>query len=160
MKEIEMLNARIAELDESNISQKMLAENLQAELIEHNRQIDSIREQNAKKMLMLYSSDIYKTLQIKITEEKHLTDKDVADLENLLNEVYPNFIPKLLQQGRISKQDYIMCLLMKFNIPYTNIATLTSHQRNAITNARTKLRKRFLGDNSTLEDFDNLISSL
>jgi len=160
MKEIEMLNARIAELDESNISQKLLAENLQAELIEHNRQIDSIREQNAKKMLMLYSSDIYKTIQIKITNEKHLTDKDVTDLENLLNEVYPNFIPTLLQQGRISKQDYIMCLLMKFNIPYTNIATLTSHQRNAITNARTKLRKRFLGENSTLEDFDNLISSL
>ena len=160
IREIESLNARLAELGETSSFQKVLAENQQTELAEAIRQIDINREQNAHKLQILFSSEIYRTLQIKIANDKHLSDKDVYAIEELLDKVYPSFIPQLLQQGKLNRQDYIMCLLMKFKIPYINIATLTSHQRNAITNARTKLRKRFLGENSTLEDFDNLISSL
>ena len=60
--------------------------------------------------------------------------------------------------------DYVIelqiCYLMKISIPPTHIAIFTNRTKAAISNARTRLAKRLLGEQNSTEKLDAFISDL
>ncbi len=135
-------------LDElENQRQKIEQQNKLAEI-----EIQERIEANEK----VLGSDIYKELRTAIDEEKLITRRMLEDIENLLNKLYPNFLPTIQPCG-LSKTNYAICLLTKMGIQSIDIATLIGRERSTITKAKLKIYTIITGLDGKAADFDNLI---
>lgn len=75
--------------------------------------------------------------------------------------VYPNFSKHLYELSpKLSVIELQICYLMKISIPPTHIAIFTNRTKAAISNARTRLAKRLLGEQNSTEKLDAFISDL
>ena len=101
-------------------------------------------------------SDIYKELKTAIDEEKLITRGMLEDVENLLDKLYPDFLPTIQSCG-LSKTNYAICLLTKMGIQSIDIATLIGRERSTITKAKPKIYTIITGLDGKVADFDNLI---
>ena len=91
----------------------------------------------------------------KITEEKW------SELQKEVDTAYPNFSKHLYELSpKLSVIELRICYLMKISIPPTHIAIFTNRTKAAISNARTRLAKRLLGEQNSTEKLDDFISDL
>ena len=91
----------------------------------------------------------------KITEEKW------SELQKEVDTAYPNFSKHLYELSpKLSVIELQICYLMKISIPPTHIAIFTNRTKAAISNARTRLAKRLLGEQNSTEKLDAFISDL
>ena len=73
----------------------------------------------------------------------------------------PNFSKHLYELSpKLSVIELQICYLMKISIPPTHIAIFTNRTKAAISNARTRLAKRLLGEQNSTEKLDDFISDL
>ena len=78
----------------------------------------------------------------------------------LINKVYPDFLPTLQKLGVEKEQDMKVCLLLKMGFKPSRIAALVSRSDSAIANTRARLYKKVFGKDGKAEDWDKFIISL
>lgn len=93
------------------------------------------------------------------TTQEKLTADDWAALDKGVNMIYPGFKQRLLTK-KLSEQEYRICLLTKAGVSPTGIARLTHKDRAAISNARSRLYKKFFDQKGNCEAWDEFIRSL
>ena len=93
------------------------------------------------------------------TAQEKLTADDWAALDKGVNMIYPGFKQRLLAK-KLSEQEYHICLLTKIGAAPADIARLTCKDRAAISNARSRLYKKFFGQKGNGEAWDEFIRSL
>ena len=107
--------------------------------------------------ITIRESAIYQHL---LTTEKVMNLNEQSEVESILNQVYPDFIPHLLKLGVFKEQELKVCLLLKMGYKPTHIANLVSRSVSAVANTRARLYKKVLGKEGSAEDWDKIIQSL
>lgn len=105
-------------------------------------------------------SEVKKRLEEYITQEKPIKDEDIADIESLLNEVHPSFIPLLQQFGEMNALEFQVSILLKLGFSPMHIASLVLRDKSTISAIRRRLYKKITGQNGSPSDWDNIIHSL
>ena len=111
---------------------------------------------DSKKQTILGSA-VYEKL---LNSEKAVTDKEMKDVEELINVVYPDFITRLHTLGVNKPQDMKVCLLLKMGFSPSHIASLLSRRESTLTNARKNLFKKITGKEGKAEEFDKIIKGI
>ncbi|MBQ6746638.1 MAG: tetratricopeptide repeat protein [Bacteroidaceae bacterium] len=111
---------------------------------------------DSKKQTILGSA-VYEKL---LNSEKAVTDKEMKDVEELINIVYPDFITRLHTLGVNKPQDMKVCLLLKMGFSPSHIASLLSRRESTLTNARKNLFKKITGKEGKAEEFDKIIKGI
>ena len=128
---------------------------LQADLnASHSKVIEPMADSQT---IAIRESAIY---QLLLTTEKAMSLDEQAKVETLLNQVYPDFMSRLLKLGVSKEQELKVCLLLKMGYTPTHIASLVSRSVSAIANTRARLYKKVLGKEGSAEDWDKIIQSL
>lgn len=92
--------------------------------------------------------------------ENRLTDDDWAELDAIVNKLYPGFKHCLLSKTKISETEYHVCLLIKIDFQPAEIARLTFKEASTISNIRRRLFRKFFGTDGNGSDWDDFIQSL
>ena len=161
--QIDQLQQEISTEKEEHFNEKQrLLEELerQRQKIEQQNKLAEIeiqeRSDAGEKVL---ESDIYKELRTVIYSKKLMTEIMLEQVENLLNKLYPDFLPTI-QPCNLSKTNYVICLLTKIGIQSIDIATLVGRERSTITKAKPNIYKKITGLEGNVSDFDSYIQSL
>ena len=113
--------------------------------------------QGDNKKQTIQGSAVYEKL---LNSEKAVTDKEMKDVEELINVVYPDFITRLHTFGVNKPQDMKVCLLLKMGFSPSHIASLLSRRESTLTNARKNLFKKITGKEGKAEEFDKIIKGI
>ena len=110
---------------------------------------------------LIKNSAVYKNLEELALQANNLSPEDWAAVEELLNEVYPSFIPHLRASCQMSERDFHACCLMKLKFSNTTICILTPfNSTQVLSNMCRNLYVRIHGKKGSTEDFANFIDSL
>ena len=114
-------------------------------------------EQADERRNTIRESAIYQKL---LNSTKAITEKDQVEIEELLNQVYPDFFPRLRSLGIVKKHDFIVCMLVKMGFNPSRIASMVSLTLSAITNTRKRMYGKVTGKMGKAEDWDQIVESL
>jgi tetratricopeptide (TPR) repeat protein len=109
------------------------------------------------KTMTIRDADIYQHL---LSTMKVMSETEQHEAWELINKVYPDFLPTLQKLGVEKEQDLKVCLLLKMGFMPSRIAALVSRSDSAIANTRARLHKKVFGKDGKAEDWDNFIISL
>lgn len=115
------------------------------------------RSERLRLEIAIRESSIYQHL---LTTEKAMNTDEQAEVVALLNQIYPDFIPRLMKFGVFKEQDMKVCLLLKMGFKPSRIASLVSRSDSAIANTRARLYKKVLGKEGKAEDWDKIIHDI
>lgn len=105
------------------------------------------------------TSDIYRRIERRLMEQRPLSRDEQDMLEEEVNSLQPSFKPNLYSIYPVSRQDFLMCVLIKLSdIFASNISVLLGRSRSAISKA--KLQVKFLGKSCEVGEFDAFLRSL
>ena len=107
--------------------------------------------------IAIRESAIYQHL---LVTEKAMSPSEQAEVEALLNRIFPDFMSRLLKFGIFKEQELKVCLLLKMGFKPSRIANLVSRSDSAVANTRARLYKKVLGKDGKAEDWDKIIQSL
>ena len=151
------------QLEESNQENHELVERLerQKEQLENANLVAEIKRGEKKQAdSAIMDSTVMKHLQASAIQGKHLTEKNIKDIEKLLDEVYPEFRQHLSQLGKMNPLEYQVCLLLKMGLPPTSIATLVLRDKSTVSLIRRRLLKKVTGRDGAPTDWDSIVLSL
>lgn len=97
---------------------------------------------------------------IAATPPQPMTTADWQQLEEAIEQQHPHFINRVQEFCRLSPQERRVCLLLKLNISPVNIALLTAHSKQSVTNTRSRLYQKAFGTKGTPAQWDEFIMSL
>ena len=89
-----------------------------------------------------------------------MTDTDWTELTKVIEETYPNFVQRLNELCPLSQKELQVCLLIKINVPLTQIADIVCSSKQGISSLRERLYKKFVGEKGKPKDCDNFIRNL
>ena len=121
-----------------------------------------IHTERETRVLSLRQSDLYNELH----EERNwsvdfLTQERIDQKQQQLDSTYNNFTGILRSAyPKISKQELLVCCLIKLEIPLKGIAGLINRGPSAVTNLRKKLYWKLFQEEGTVKDFDQYIAGL
>lgn len=92
--------------------------------------------------------------------EAAMTNADWQQLEALFSQSLPHFLPRLQEFCRLSLQERRVSMLLRLGKTPTDIAQLTAHSKQSVTNTRSRLFEKTFGRKGTPADWDRLVSSL
>jgi tetratricopeptide (TPR) repeat protein len=141
------------------LQMKQRLEHVQRLLKEHMEK-EVRQEEHARVEQAIQDSDVMQRLMELIEKEKPLTDAAIADIEALLDEVSPGFLPLLRKLGELTPMEYQVCLLIKLNLTPIQMATLMLRDKSTISAIRRRLYKKITGQDGSPADWDNIIHSL
>ena len=130
------------------------------QLLKEHLEKESRQEQLKQMERAINESEVKKRLEVYIAEEKPIKDEDIADIESLLNEVHPSFIPLLHQFGDMNPLEFQVSLLLKLGLSPMHIAALVLRDKSTISAIRRRLYKKTTGQNGSPSDWDSIIQSL
>jgi len=131
--------------------QRLLREHMEKEIQQ---------EQRAHMEALIKSSDLMKHLQALLDRGKPLSETDVSDIEALLQEVNPDFLPLLRQLGEMNDLEYQVSLLIKLEFTPIQIASLVLRDKSTISAIRRRLYHKITGQHGNPSEWDNIILSL
>ena len=112
----------------------------------------------------ILSSELYKTLNTLIKENKGISDSNPIwqNLESLILTHSPNFKDTLMKltNGKMSKADIQIALLVRFGISPSGMAILLNLSPGSISSRRNNLCKKIFGKNLGTKAIDTIILSL
>lgn len=152
---------RDAELANDKLRQNLLQ--AQKNWIEKaNVQIEAAQAVKESSWANLQQTDIWRKLHqpVKKNETIRMTDTDWLELTKAVEEIYPNFIQRLNELCPLSQKELQVCLLIKINVPLTQIADIVCSSKQGISSLRERLYKKFSGEKGKPKDCDNFIRSL
>ena len=152
---------KIKELEQAKALQDLLL--AQKEQLEAKNQeiIASLKKQKVLQDSLRQTSIYHFFHQACTQADSKMTEEKWSELQKEVDTAYPNFSKCLYELSpKLSVIELQICYLMKISIPPTHIAIFTNRTKAAISNARTRLAKRVLGEQSSTEELDALISDL
>ena len=105
-------------------------------------------------------SEVMHRLLDHVEKGRPLTDADIVDIEALLNEVIPDFLPLLGELGDMSSLEYQVSLLLKVNLTPIQISSLILRDKSTISAIRRRLYKKITGQEGSPADWDAVVHSL
>jgi hypothetical protein len=81
----------------------------------------------------------------------------MAQLVELVNLSYNNFVERLRMQARLNETDISICCLIKLGVASAHIAFLFNRSKGAITMRRQRLYKKILKKDGTPTQFNEFI---
>lgn len=112
----------------------------------------------------ILTSGLYKTLTEQIEKKKGISDSNPIwkDLENLILKYSPNFKQSLLKltNGKMSKADIQIAILVRFGISPSGMAILLNLAPSSISSRRNNLSKKIFDRNLGTKAIDYIILSL
>jgi tetratricopeptide (TPR) repeat protein len=115
---------------------------------------------NKEKIEKLKETTIYKKLLSDIEKDKVLTDKDIEELDNEINNIFANFRENLFVKYSLSRHEYRVCMLIRCGIKMSDMASLLSCTKSSISKSRTRLHEKVFGEGGNAKDFDEFVNSL
>ena len=131
--------------------QRLLKEHLEKEVR---------KERQAQIEQAIQDSEVMHRLLDHVEKGIHLTDADIVDIEALLNEVIPDFLPLLGELGDMSSLEYQVSLLLKVNLTPIQISSLILRDKSTISAIRRRLYKKITGQEGSPADWDAVVHSL
>lgn len=92
-----------------------------------------------------------------VTNSKPLTLEEWAEIERLVNIVYPQFFKTIRALGAFSTEQQHMSMLLKMKIPYKTIAFAMGRTPQAITMMHQRLFKKYLSSQSDFKSWEEFI---
>lgn len=137
-------------------------ESLQEEMLDKLRAlIDKCETENNNFDDRIISSEVYKSIGNYIRREKAITINHPlwAQIENLVNEIWPDFkiTIEVLSGDKIDDIDWQILMLLKLNIKLVDIAKIISKSINTVSSRRSRLAIKIFGLKMSTKDFDTLI---
>lgn len=105
-------------------------------------------------------SDYYITLRKRITNGERLSKEEWDTLEDALKHVYPRFTSTLFNLHKMSQTEYQVCLLLKLEVPPSEIAAILCKDSSTISTIRSRLYQKVFGKKGGSKDWDEFISTL
>lgn len=135
------------------------------------RELELINEQNrlrpqpvtqAIKMVEqeFFSSPYYRTLRSRIENGETLKESDWEELEEKIKPVYPHFTSRLHNLHNMSLHEFQVCLLLKINIPPSQIASVLCKEVSSISSTRSRLYCKVFGKKGSSKEWDAFIATL
>ena len=126
-----------------------------------NRQDTIFETDSIRKRMLLEASSIYKTIMKEINQNTYkLTSEQWEEIENKVNEIYPNFTRNLESFHQTSEHELKVCLLIKMNITPTNISKFLNRSKEAITSTRRRLYQKTFQQTGNSKKWDEFILAL
>ena len=156
-----LLNAQKEELEQAKAQQDLLL--AQKEQLEAKNQeiIASLKTQRVLQDSLRQTSIYHFFHQACTKADSKITEEKWSELQKEVDTAYPNFSKCLYElYPKLSVVELQICYLMKISIPPIHIAIFTNRTKAAISNARTRLAKKLLGEQNSTEKLDTFISDL
>ena len=156
-----LLKAQKEELEQAKALQNLLLAQKE-ELEAKNKEIIACLKKQKVLQDSLRQTSIYHFFHQACTKaDSKITEEKWSELQKEVDTAYPNFSKHLYELSpKLSVIELRICYLMKISIPPTHIAIFTNRTKAAISNARTRLAKRLLGEQNSTEKLDAFISDL
>lgn len=107
------------------------------------------------------NSEIYRKIKNEIdTDNYQLTEEDWKELEEKVNEIYPNFSNNLNSFYEVSLHELRVCLLIKIGISPSNIAKFTNHSKEAINSTRGRLYAKVFNKPASAPKWDEFLKTI
>lgn len=146
------------------LSSSLSISELQKEIdIEINHLKDNFNKPAENKTVWL-NTDVYKMVTGMIKEERCLSDRDERWNEIIasINDINPDFFTALqqLSAGSLTVQEYHIAALIHIGFSTSDIASLLSRSKSAITYSRKSLTKKLFGSSDKLRELDTILRAL
>ena len=105
-------------------------------------------------------SSILRKLKGKLVAGKSVSDKEWAELRNVIDMHYDNFTIRIMSMHRLSDFELRICMLIKLDFKVKEIAVLTCHTPMAVTAARRRLYEKLFCEKGAPGKLDDFIHSL
>lgn len=105
-------------------------------------------------------SDYYLGLRKRIAGGGRLKQSDWEEMERRIQSVYPYFTKHLLSLCKISPMELQVCLLIKLNVPFVEIANVLSRDISSISCIRIRLYQKVFQRKGSAKDWDDFLRSL
>ena len=152
---------KIKELEQAKALQNLLLAQKE-ELEAKNKEIIACLKKQKVLQDSLRQTSIYHFFHQACTKaDSKITEEKWSELQKEVDTAYPNFSKHLYELSpKLSVIELRICYLMKISIPPPHIAIFPNRTKAAISNARTRLAKRLLGEQNSTEKLDDFISDL
>ena len=107
-----------------------------------------------------FDQNINQLLTTHISNNKVLKDHDWKTIEKSLLEAFPSFKSQLYSLYNLSETEYHICLLIKLEVPPSNIARLMALGNSAVSQNRLRMQQKVFNGEGTAKDWDKFILSL
>ena len=156
-----LLKAQKEELEQAKARQNLLLAQKEELEAKNKEIIASLKKQKVLQGSLRQTSIYHFFHQACTKADSKITEEKWSELQKEVDTAYPNFSKHLYELSpKLSVIELQICYLMKISIPPTHIAIFTNRTKAAISNARTRLAKRLLGEQNSTEKLDTFISDL
>ena len=95
-----------------------------------------------------------------LSQNKHLSDAQWKELEEILLSYYPHFKVHLYSCCKLSEQEYHVCMLVKLGLGSSKISILTSKAMSTISTTKQRLFKKITREDGTAEQLAELLTTM
>ena len=136
--------------------QKRQMEELQHLLDKSASQISS----NKEALTRMKGTKIYSLFLAKIKENQNVNQTEWSELDRTVNEHFVDFKLKLYRICKLSDLEYQICLLLKLELPLSDISAIVHREPSALTMSRKRLFKKMFKREGKAEELDSFIHSI
>lgn len=113
-------------------------------------------------ILIIKTSPIYIKFLYALDDSKHvsLSNEDWYNLICTVDKELNGFTTQLYSHHPMSEFEIRLCVLLKLDFSPIQISQLTFHDISSVSSARSRLYKKFFGENGSTKKWDNYIRSL
>ncbi len=157
-KRIETLKKEIDKVDKINLTLIAQLEEQKEEVVYACKELERELKNREDAKSFFEKSDFHCILRSKIKKQDTLSQEEWQELEESINRSYANFSENLYALHPLKEHEHRVCLLLKANCTFVEIASLTSRSKNAIISTCRRLySKMFLqeGSSKSLVSFIN-----
>lgn len=110
--------------------------------------------------LRMQTSQLRKSLRERAKVLEEIREEEWKGIESYVNIIYPDFLNRLQAIARLNKSEYRTCLLLKYQLSPSEIASLLNLTPGGISNIRRRLSQNILQKLKNPADWDHFIHSL
>lgn len=107
-----------------------------------------------------HNSEFYLSIRQRITNSERIRKADWKEIERQLNSTYPGFTGRLLNLYAMSEIELQTCLLIKLDVPMSDIANVLNKSASAISSTRSRLYGKVFHEKGGAKEWDDFIASL
>lgn len=161
---IALLEQQQATILQENTELKAHLEEQKEQLACFNKQAEWAIRKRETTHRELMDTEIFRHIHSLLRTENNSTKQRFAlnwlELEKAVNGVYPDLTARLYDFHKMSGHEYHVCLLLKAQIPLTDIARLLSRSPEAIISTCRRLHKKMFGEEKSPKHLEEFIRSL
>ena len=133
---------------------------LQNTLSLYEQQIQIQQEQRKKAGEAVANSIILQKIHDIANSDKNAKEEIWDELNNFILTQYPQFKINIYSLHHISELEYQVCMLIKCQVPPTEISRLINRSKESVSSIRRRLYYKLLNKKGSPQDFDQFILSL